>query len=174
MWIHNNFFLPSHPLCLISQQVLSVLPSKHIQNLTSPLHVHCCHHHCWLGLLWWPPHCFHPCSPSAQACPPSSQRILLQSKAAHGPALLRPMLHLSQRKSQSPPCGQGGPTGPGSNTSQNSPPATCPLAHSVTAALTFLLFLTYTKQAPTSGPLCVLAFSSASNSPLPDAKKRQG
>lgn len=99
VWIHNNCFLSSHPLCLISQQVLSVLPSKHIQTLTSPLHVHCCHHHCWLGLLWWPPHCFCPCS-LPQACPPSSQRILLQSKAAHGPALLRPMLHLSQRKSQ--------------------------------------------------------------------------
>lgn len=157
-WIHNNCFLSSHPLCLISQQVLSVLLSKHIQNLTSPLHVHCCHHHCWLGLLWWPPHCFRPCF-LPQACPPSTQRILLQSKAAHGPALLRPVLHLSQRKSQSPPCGQGGPIGPGSITSQNSPPATCPLAHSVTAALTFLLFLTHTKQAPTSGPLCVLAFS---------------
>ena len=112
--------------------------------------------------------------PPPQVCPHSCQRVLVQPKSAHGPPLLRPLLHLSQRKSQSPPRGQRGPTEPGPITSPTSPPATSPLAHSTLAALTFLLFLTHTKQAPNSGPLHLLAFSSASNSPLPDVKERQG
>ena len=63
--------------------------------------------------------------PPPQVCPHSCQRVLVQPKSAHGPPLLRPLLHLSQRKSQSPPRGQRGPTEPGPVTSPTSPPATC-------------------------------------------------
>lgn len=87
------------------------------------------------------------------ACPHSSQRILLQPKAAHSPPLLRPLFHFFQRKSQSPPRGQGCPTGPGSITSWTSPPVTHPLAHSTPALLVSLRYLKYARYAPASGPL---------------------
>ena len=97
---------------------------------------------------------FHCCPPQHPVFPHNSQRILLQqAKAARGPPLLIPLLCLFQRKSQSPPRGQGCPTGPGSITSWTSPPVTHPLAHSTPALLVSLRYLKYARYAPASGPL---------------------
>lgn len=122
-----------------------------------------------LGLLQWPPHYTSALDPSsfltAAREGPVTNQVNPKASSAQTPAVTPAP---SGKKPKSSPW----PSSP-DRTRSLSPLRLHLLAPaprlSAPAELT-LLFLTYTKQAPTSGPLYLLAFPSACNFPSPEAR----